>query len=152
MRKVRSSDTAPELLVRKLLHRCGYRFRLQGSDLPGNPDIVLPKYKTIVLVHGCFWHRHKRCREATMPKSNQSYWEAKFERNEKRDRRIKRELKRLGWRVITVWECQAKNPDRLLAKLKRAIPSPYPDAPKETIPLAAESSGRYKNRKTAATS
>ena len=145
MRRVRSSNTAPELLVRKLLHRSGYRFKLYGNNLPGNPDIVLPKYKTVVLVHGCFWHRHKRCSEAAMPKSNVPYWEGKFARNEKRDRRIKRDLKRLGWRVITVWECQTRNPVRLLAKLKRELWAAYPTAKNDTVLLAAESNGKYKN-------
>jgi DNA mismatch endonuclease, patch repair protein len=121
MRQVRSSNTAPELLVRRLLHRSGYRFKLYGSDLPGNPDIILPKYRAIILVHGCFWHRHKNCIDATMPKSNISYWERKFERNIKRDRLIKRTLIRLGWRVITVWECQTKHPSRLLSKLVKEL-------------------------------
>jgi DNA mismatch endonuclease, patch repair protein len=146
MRKVRSSNTAPELLVRRLLHGSGYRFKLYGSDLPGNPDIVLPKYKAIILVHGCFWHRHRRCSEATMPTSNVSYWEAKFARNGKRDRRIIRDLTRLGWRVITVWECQTKDPFRLLAKLKKALPRPYPDQKKDAVLLAAEAGGKYSRK------
>jgi DNA mismatch endonuclease, patch repair protein len=125
MRQVRSSNTAPELLVRRLLHRSGYRFKLYGRDLPGNPDIILPKYRTIILVHGCFWHRHKNCIEASMPKSNIPYWEKKFSRNLKRDRLIKRALIRLGWRVITVWECQTKNPSRLLVKLGRTLVAPH---------------------------
>jgi DNA mismatch endonuclease, patch repair protein len=143
MRRVRSSNTSPELLVRRLLHRAGYRFKLYGSDLPGNPDIVLPKYRAIILVHGCFWHRHKGCREATMPKSNVPYWEAKFARNENRDRRIKRALTRLGWRVITAWECQTKDPVRLLAKLKRALLRLYPMSGTDLKLLAAESSSKY---------
>jgi DNA mismatch endonuclease, patch repair protein len=136
MSKVRSSNTAPELAVRRLLHRGGYRFRLHGNDLPGNPDIILPKYKTIILVHGCFWHRHKNCVEASMPQSNIEYWERKFDRNVRRDRRIQRELASLGWRVITVWECQTKNHSRLLAKLRRALTP-------EQASLAAESPAAY---------
>jgi DNA mismatch endonuclease, patch repair protein len=150
MRKVRSSNTAPELLVRRLLHASGYRFRLYGNDLPGSPDIVLPKYKAIILVHGCYWHRHKKCGEATMPKSNTPYWEAKFARNEKRDRRIKRALTCLGWRVITVWECQTKDSVRLLAKLKKALPRLYPDQKKDEALLAAELGGKYVHKSTKA--
>ncbi len=146
MRKVRSSNTSPELLVRRLLHRAGYRFKLFGSVLPGNPDIVLPKYKTVILVHGCFWHRHRGCGEATMPQSNVSYWEAKFARNERRDRRIQRQLRLLGWHVITVWECQTKKPVRLLARLKKALPRPYPDQTKDAFLQAAESGAKYSRK------
>jgi len=106
MRRVRSTDTNPEIIVRKMLHRAGYRFRLKNHILPGKPDIVLPKYRTAIFIHGCFWHRHKGCREAAMPTSNTSYWRVKFERNCKRDLRVKRELRQWGWRVFTVWECQ----------------------------------------------
>jgi DNA mismatch endonuclease, patch repair protein len=145
MRKVRSFDTAPELLVRRLLHRSGFRFRLYGRDLPGNPDIILPKHKTVILVHGCFWHRHKNCGEATMPKSNASYWEAKFARNVKRDRRIKRDLMRMGWRVITIWECQTRNLLRLLSRIKRALirTRTHAQATEDAILLAAEPCVRY---------
>jgi DNA mismatch endonuclease (patch repair protein) len=136
MSKVRSSNTAPELLVRRLLHRDGFRFRLYGNDLPGNPDIILPKYRTVILVHGCFWHRHKNCAEASMPQSNVEYWEKKFDRNVRRDRRIKRELSNLGWRVITIWECQTKKRLRLLAKFRRIL------TPKESS-IAAEAPGLY---------
>ena len=106
MRRVRSKDTSPELIFRKMLHRAGFRFRLNNNLLPGKPDIILPKYKTAIFIHGCFWHRHKGCKEAAMPASNSSYWRAKFERNTRRDRRVKRELRCMGWRVFVVWECQ----------------------------------------------
>jgi DNA mismatch endonuclease, patch repair protein len=106
MRRVRSADTRPEIIVRKMLHRAGFRFRLKNSCLPGKPDIVLPKYRAAIFIHGCFWHRHKGCKEAAMPASNRTYWRAKFERNTKRDLRVQGELQRLGWRVFTVWECQ----------------------------------------------
>jgi len=105
MSKVKSKDTRPEKMVRSDLHRCGFRFRLHVSGLPGKPDIVLPKYKTIVLVNGCFWHRHPGCRLAASPKQNSSFWEEKFRRNVERDRLVLDQLEKLGWQVLVVWEC-----------------------------------------------
>jgi DNA mismatch endonuclease (patch repair protein) len=118
MSRIRSRDTGPERQVRSALHRAGYRFRLHRKDLPGRPDIVLPKYRTVVFVHGCFWHRHSRCRFAYTPKSRVAFWNAKFAANVARDRRNVRELKRLGWHVVNVWECQAASPARWLRKLR----------------------------------
>jgi len=93
--------------VRSLLHRSGLRFSLQRRDLPGKPDIVLPKYKTVIFVHGCFWHRHKGCKVATLPKSREDFWLAKFEANVARDKRNQRDLKKAGWNVVLVlWECE----------------------------------------------
>ena len=106
MGRIRSRDTKPEMIVRSLLHRMGFRFRVNRKDLPGKPDIVLPKYRTVIFVHGCFWHRHKGCRLATMPGSNREFWEAKFKANQERDKRNRRELVEAGWRVIIVWECE----------------------------------------------
>ena len=106
MARIRSRDTKPELIVRSLLHRCGVRFSLRRRGLPGTPDIVLPRYKTVVFVHGCFWHRHARCRLASEPKSHRAFWKAKFEANVARDRRNRRALARAGWRVIVLWECE----------------------------------------------
>ena len=106
MSRIRSRDTAPERLVRSLLHRMGYRFRLHRADLPGKPDIVLPRHNTVILVHGCYWHRHADCRLAYSPKSNTDFWQAKFRENVSRDLRQSQELTELGWRVITVWECE----------------------------------------------
>jgi DNA mismatch endonuclease (patch repair protein) len=117
MSRIRSRDTGPELLVRSALHRAGYRFRLHSKVLPGRPDIVLPKYHTVVFVHGCFWHRHKGCRFAYTPKSRVAFWNEKFRSNIERDRRNSKALRKLGWRVLTVWECQATSPERLLSKL-----------------------------------
>jgi len=149
MRKVCSTDTTPEKLVRRLLHRCGYRFKLSNKDLPGNPDIVLPKYNTVVFVHGCFWHRHKGCRAASMPQSNVDYWRKKFSGNEKRDRRVKRELRQLGWRVCVVWECQTKLPQKLISRLKRLLDSAcsYENHPDNLAYKAAETSPVYKVKK-----
>ena len=115
--RLRSRDTAPEKQVRSALHRAGYRFRLHSKLLPGRPDIVLPKYRTVVFVHGCFWHRHTGCRYAYTPKSRVAFWNAKFESNVERDRRNARELRRLGWKVVTVWECEADRPQRWLRRL-----------------------------------
>ncbi|MCB9497436.1 MAG: DNA mismatch endonuclease Vsr [Fibrobacteria bacterium] len=110
MSRIRGRDTKPEIAVRSILHRMGYRFRLHGRDLPGSPDIVLPGRGTVVFVHGCFWHRHKRCKGATTPKTNVGFWTAKFEANVARDVSNRRDLRKLGWRVMTVWECQLARP------------------------------------------
>ena len=112
MSRIPNKNTKPELLVRSLLHRAGYRFTVNGrknKSLPGRPDIVLPKFKAVVFVHGCYWHRHRNCKYAYTPKSRVEFWEAKFDANVKRDRRNQRDLKRLGWKVIVIWECQTRN-------------------------------------------
>jgi len=106
MSRVRSRDTKPELIIRSLLHRAGYRFRINDAKLPGSPDILLPKYRTSIFVHGCFWHRHENCPKATIPSTNRDYWLKKFERNIARDSAVRKELKKLRWRVIVVWECE----------------------------------------------
>jgi DNA mismatch endonuclease (patch repair protein) len=125
----RSKDTKPEMLVRRALHRLGYRFRLHRRDLPGKPDIVLPKHRTAILVHGCFWHQHAGCRDARMPRTRQDYWTEKFRRNLERDRGTEAALRELGWKVYVIWECEARSavlPDRLVAML--ASPQPTPPA------------------------
>jgi DNA mismatch endonuclease (patch repair protein) len=121
MSRIRGKDTAPELAVRSLLHRMGFRFRLHRRDLPGTPDIVLPRHATVVFVHGCFWHRHAGCKGATTPKTRRAFWRAKFEANVERDRRNRRDLRKLGWKVLTVWECQIRKTDRLESSLRRAL-------------------------------
>ena len=123
MSRIRSSDTAPERLVRSVLHRMGYRFRLHREDLPGRPDIVLPRHKTVVLVHGCYWHRHTDCRLAYSPKSNTDFWQAKFRENVNRDLRQSQELTELGWRVITVWECETAKLGVLAERLLKDLNS-----------------------------
>ncbi|MBZ0261836.1 MAG: very short patch repair endonuclease [Hyphomicrobiales bacterium] len=127
MRHVRSKNTTPEVAVRSLLHRLGYRFRLHRRDLPGNPDIVLPKHRVVVFVHGCFWHRHENCKRASLPASNLEYWLAKFERTILRDKENQRKLKRLGWKVVVVWECEIRRPAGLIARLGRVIHRPLLD-------------------------
>ena len=121
MSLIRSSNTKPELAVRKILHSLGYRFRLYKKDLPGKPDIILKRYKTVVFVHGCFWHQHKRCTRSNIPKSNISYWKPKLERNTKRDKKHKADLKRVGWKTIVVWECEIKAIEKLEKKLIKAL-------------------------------
>lgn len=106
MARIRSRDTAPEVALRKALHAKGFRYRLNDRKLPGRPDIVFPRYRTVVFVHGCFWHRHPGCNIATTPKSNTDFWTAKFDRNVDRDRRAIAELEALGWRVAVAWECE----------------------------------------------
>ena len=105
MRAIKRRDTKPERIVRSYLHRTGLRFRLNRGDLPGTPDIVLPRFRAVIFVHGCFWHQHG-CKLTKMPKSNKKYWLPKLSRNVQRDREARRDLKRLGWRVFVVWECQ----------------------------------------------
>lgn len=121
MSQIRNRDTRPERQVRSMLHQMGYRFRLHAKDLPGRPDVVLPKYRTVVLVHGCFWHRHEGCRFAYAPKSRVEFWRAKFRQNVRRDLEVCRLLEQDGWRVVTVWECELRTPDRLRERLNREI-------------------------------
>lgn len=106
MSRIRSKNTKPEVFVRSVLHRMGYRFRLHRKDLPGNPDIVLPKHRIVIFVHGCFWHQHPGCRKATIPENNADYWGRKLRRNIERDRRVTQQLEELSWRVVTLWECE----------------------------------------------
>jgi DNA mismatch endonuclease, patch repair protein len=119
MARVRRSGTAPELIVRSFVHRAGLRFRLAVRGLPGTPDIVLPKYRAVVFVHGCFWHRHEGCRYTTTPKANATFWLDKFARNVERDARKASELKAAGWRVYVVWACDTS--PRTLSRLVAAI-------------------------------
>jgi len=116
MAAVPQFDSRPEIAVRRMIHALGYRFRLHCKGLPGRPDIVLPRHRKVVFVHGCFWHRHG-CRKTTTPATNSAFWAEKFASNRARDKRIILELKRLGWKPLVVWECQLDKPDRMLLKL-----------------------------------
>jgi DNA mismatch endonuclease (patch repair protein) len=124
MSGIRGKDTKPELEVRRFLHRLGFRYRLHDKRLPGRPDIVLPKYRTVVFVHGCFWHQHPGCKYATTPDSNADFWHDKLAGNTRRDSRHISELNALGWRSITVWECEAGDllalPDAIRAPVDRS--------------------------------
>lgn len=115
MRGIKGKNTKPEKIVRSLLHELKLRFRLHRKDLPGKPDICLPKYKTVILVHGCFWHHHTKCKEGRMPSSNIEFWTKKIRRNIERDAENQAALRKLGWTVETIWECQVKN-ERLMRK------------------------------------
>lgn len=117
MAAIRGRNTSPELKVRSLLHSLGFRFRLHRRDLPGSPDIVLPRHRTIVFVHGCFWHRHSGCRYSTNPKTRADFWAGKFEQNVDRDHRQQQQLREMGWSVIVVWECELRDLPSLTARL-----------------------------------
>ena len=121
MSAIKSKNTKPEIAVRKLLHSMGYRFRLHRKDLPGSPDIVLPKYKTAIFVHGCFWHRHRNCKYATTPKTRKEFWENKFRANVKRDLEIQEKIKIMGWKSVVIWECEVKNKSFLTKILMREL-------------------------------
>lgn len=127
MSRIRGKNTQPELALRKALHRLGLRYRLHGAGLPGRPDLVLPRYETVVFVHGCFWHRHLGCSIATTPKSNTPFWLEKFEKNVARDARVTKQLEDQGWAVFVVWECELSTPTKvaktgkdLAARIRRA--------------------------------
>ena len=117
MSAIKSKNTKPEIKVRKVLHSMGYRFRLHSKDLPGSPDIVLPKYKTVIFVHGCFWHMHENCKYASTPKTRQEFWNKKFKENIKRDSEIQDKIKNLDWRSVVIWECETKNIENLRDKI-----------------------------------
>jgi len=117
MSAIKSKNTKPEIKVRKILHSMGYRFRLHSKDLPGSPDIVLPKYKTVIFVHGCFWHRHENCKYASTPKTRKDFWNKKFKENIKRDLEIQDKIKNLDWRSVVIWECETKNIENLRDKI-----------------------------------
>ncbi|MFM7313723.1 MAG: very short patch repair endonuclease [Cyanobium sp.] len=119
MAAIRGKGTTPELKVRSLLHHLGYRFRLHRRDLPGTPDVVMPKHRTVIFVHGCFWHRHPGCRYATTPKNRSEFWALKFKVNSERDQRQQEQLKVLGWRVEIVWECELRDMVTLTDKLRK---------------------------------
>lgn len=120
MAAVRSKNTAPEMLVRRLVHGMGYRYRIHRSDLPGKPDLVFRKKRKIIFVHGCFWHVHG-CALSHFPKSNSSYWTPKLKRNRARDAKHLTALKADGWRCLVVWECELDRPDRILRRVSRFL-------------------------------
>lgn len=121
MARVGGKDTKPELVVRSLLHRMGFRFRLHRRDLPGKPDITLPKYKKVVFVHGCFWHGHKGCSRAKRPTTNTGFWEKKLNKNLERDKKNLAALKSLGWEVLIVWTCEVKDTEALKQTLSKFL-------------------------------
>jgi DNA mismatch endonuclease (patch repair protein) len=118
MARVRDKNSKPELAVRRLVHGLGYRFRLHNRNLPGTPDLVFPRLRKAIFVHGCFWHRHHGCARTTSPKTRAAYWAEKFERNIERDQAKEGQLRALGWDVLIVWECETFDPRRLSRRLK----------------------------------
>ena len=122
MSQIGSKDTQPELIVRRLLTEMGLRYRLHRRDLPGKPDIVFGPRRLVLFVHGCFWHRHRGCRLASTPSANAAFWQTKFDANTARDRRNTAALKRAGWRVAVIWECETRQPERLARRLQRLLP------------------------------
>jgi DNA mismatch endonuclease (patch repair protein) len=121
MSRIRSRHTSPEMIVRRLVHGMGYRYRLHVASLPGKPDIVLPRLKKIIEVRGCFWHQHPGCTDSHIPKSRIQYWEPKLARNQRRDEDNGRKLRKLGWKVCLVWECETKVTRKLLRRLHRFL-------------------------------
>ena len=121
MRAIQKTNTKPELSVRRLLHASGFRFRLHCRELPGSPDIVLPKYRSVILVHGCFWHQHPGCRLAKQPHTRTTYWLPKLARNVERDVQVMSALRELGWRTLIVWECEISDQGNLRTRLRRFL-------------------------------
>jgi DNA mismatch endonuclease (patch repair protein) len=126
MSRIRGKNTLPEMRVRSLLHRMGYRFRLHRTDLPGKPDVVFVSQRVALFVHGCFWHRHPGCKNCTSPTNNRTFWRQKLEGNAARDKRNRNALRKLGWISVVIWECETENPrrlDNLLIRLARKLDS-----------------------------
>jgi DNA mismatch endonuclease, patch repair protein len=117
MRSIRKKNTKPELIVRRMVHALGFRFRLHRRDLPGSPDLVLPRYRKVIFVHGCFWHQHPGCRSAKQPRSRIEYWGPKLARNVARDARALEDIAALGWKSLVLWECELRDEDTLRSKL-----------------------------------
>jgi DNA mismatch endonuclease (patch repair protein) len=125
MARIRGKDTAPERVLRGALHRAGYRYRLHVKNLPGCPDLVFPKRKKVIFVHGCFWHAHRNCRLGAMPKSNLKFWKPKLEGNRNRDKRNIRKLRSMGWQVLVVWQCKLGDPSSCLPKVTGFLEGGY---------------------------
>jgi DNA mismatch endonuclease, patch repair protein len=121
MSRVRQRDTKPEMAVRRRTHALGFRFRLQRNDLPGRPDLVFPRLRKVLFVHGCFWHSHAGCKWATVPKTRAEYWESKFTANRARDVRVTQALREAGWEVGIIWECETRHPDLLTWHLQEFL-------------------------------
>lgn len=136
MSRIGGKNTTPELRVRRAAHALGLRFRLHQKDLPGTPDLVFRKRRTVLFVHGCFWHRHPGCRKASSPSTRACYWKEKFDANVARDARVANELRAKGWHVAIIWECETKDPEQLLLALKHCIP-----ARPSTLPASSEQPG-----------
>lgn len=121
MSRVRAANTKPELLVRRIVRRLGYRFRVCEPSLPARPDLVFPLLQKVIFVHGCFWHRHYRCPKTTTPRTRSTFWRNKFEQNKLRDRASLRQLRKKGWQSLTLWECETRSPERLRDRIRQYL-------------------------------
>lgn len=121
MSRVKGRDTKPEILIRSMVHRMGFRFRVCQRHLPGSPDIVLPRHLKVVFVHGCFWHGHESCTRSKRPKTNTEFWNKKLDGNIERDKRVRERLYRMGWRVLVIWQCETRKPEQILGKLENFL-------------------------------
>jgi len=122
MSRIKSKDTKPELILRSSLFKLGFRFRVHRKDLPGKPDIVLPKYHTVIFVHGCFWHYHKDCQEGRLPSTNSEFWKKKLLRNIEKDKEHQQKCIELGWKVLVVWECELEQHlSKIMIKIKQTL-------------------------------
>lgn len=121
MRRIRSKDTTPELFIRRLVFKMGYRYRLHGKRLPSKPDLVFASHKKVIFIHGCFWHQHKNCKETHYPKTNVDYWLPKLRENKARDKENQTKLKKLGWAFLIIWECQINTPEKLIIQIKKFL-------------------------------
>lgn len=140
MAAIKSNDTKPEMLVRRYLHAAGFRYSLHNKKLPGKPDIVLRRFKTVIFIHGCFWHGHENCKYYRLPKSNVEFWQTKIDRNRTRDERNIQALHAKGWHIVIIWECELKNKDlreTTLSQLVDSLRNPYP-FPETDVSIAAE--------------
>ena len=135
MGRIRGRDTKPELIVRRIVHRLGFRYRLHRKDLPGRPDIVIAKHRAVIFVHGCFWHRHPGCKYAYTPKTRVEFWSNKLDGNVARDKRNEIALSECGWRTMVVWECETKTPQAVSARIEEFLRNAIPEL-KSSSPLA----------------
>lgn len=124
MSRVKGKNTRPEMLIRRLVHGAGYRYRLHGAKLPGKPDLVFASRRKVIFVHGCFWHRHDHCALARMPKSNREFWVAKLEGNKERDAANHRKLREMGWDVLVIWECELRDLEAVLRRITCFLGAP----------------------------
>ena len=132
MSRIRGRDTKPEMIVRRIAHGLGFRFRLHRRDLPGSPDLVFPRHRAVIMVHGCFWHRHPGCKYASTPKTRVGFWERKFAGNVVRDRRNEAELYELGWRVMVIWECETKDNEAVASCIESFLRPDESEADRES--------------------
>lgn len=136
MRAVKGKNTTPELMLRKMLHRAGYRYRLHRRDLPGKPDIVFPGRKKVIFVHGCFWHGHDCHRGARLPKTNAAYWNDKISRNRKRDAVHLAALREMGWEALVIWECELSDMTEVMQRAQHFLDSPQTPSPRQAPPTS----------------